>query len=99
MNDKEAERMLITNQLLRYLYAYELKGFNMNHVFVGIKNRLLERGSITSGQLSVLMPFIEREKPFKSWNRLEIKEYFRLIVGNNPRRRKNEKSQGAVLQF
>jgi len=90
MGQQYLEKAFVTTRLLNYLYRYEKKGFEMNHVFIGIRNVLTKTGSISIGQFSVLIPFLEREKEFHGMDRGQLKSLFSPIVGHSARRNCDE---------
>lgn len=73
-------RMHLENLLLKYLKKYLKKQFLMSNVFKNLKVRLNRQQLITEKQLETLMPFIEREREFKGFDRMKIKEYFKPIL-------------------
>lgn len=96
MGQQYLKKAVVTTRLLNYLYRYEKKGFQMNHVFIGIRDVLTKKGSISIGQFGVLIPFLEREKEFQGMDREQLKTLFSPIVGHTARRKCDE-SKGTLL--
>lgn len=70
------------NQLLRYIHIYLSKKLNMEFVLVKIVDQLNENRPITERQFQSIIKFIEREKPFITMNRSEIRNYFDEWISN-----------------
>lgn len=87
MGKKEEARLNATSKLLRYLYTYESKRFDMNHVIIGIKDHLNRTGSLTKGQFDVLVPFLRREREFAGMDEHDLRNQFDPIVGKTNRKK------------
>ena len=69
-------------QLLKYLQFYLSKKLNMEVVIRRIVDRLKNDQPITDKQFNSIIKFLERETPFVSMNRSQIKGYFDELISN-----------------
>ena len=82
MYNKQLKTYLI-RLMIKYLNQYIKKGFYMNKVFIESKQNLKNNESITIEQFNFILKFIEREKPFRFYNKNQIMEYFLPIINKN----------------
>ena len=52
----------------------------MNGVFISIRKQLRKQEEITERQFESIIKFVERERPFKTYNRYKIYDYFSPII-------------------
>ena len=67
----------------KYINRYLKKGFYKDYVFIESKKNLKKNESITIEQYNFIIKFIERERPFKNYNRTQIYDYFLPIIDDN----------------
>ena len=79
MYNKQLKTYLI-RLMIKYLNQYIKKGFYMNKVFIESKQNLKKNESITIEQFNFILKFIEREKPFRTYNKNQIMDYFLPII-------------------
>ena len=70
-------------QLLNYLQFYLSKRLNMEIVLVKIVEQLRENKPISERQFKSIIKFIERERPFITMDRNEIRNYFDGWISNH----------------
>jgi hypothetical protein len=67
--------------LIHYLSIYKKKkDLRMRPIVFSMKKRLEQKSSITEKQFFSIVSFIEREGPFRGWNRKEIFSFFTPII-------------------
>ena len=76
----DLQRTYCEKLLLKYIKKYLKKDFHMKNVFVNIKKKLNKQQKITQRQLQVLLPFLERERELKTFDRDAIFIYFSPII-------------------
>ena len=76
----DLQRTYCEKLLLKYIKKYLKKDFHMKNVFVNIKKKLNKQHKITQKQLQVLIPFLERERELKTFERDAIFDYFAPIT-------------------
>ncbi|MDA9185714.1 hypothetical protein N9O40_00150 [Planktomarina sp.] len=70
----------LEKDLIKYMKKYLKKDFRMGPVFTKIKRDLKNEEQITSSQMDSVIKFIERERPYRRWNRTQIYEYFSPVI-------------------
>jgi hypothetical protein len=69
-------------QLLKYLQFYLSKRLHMEVVIRRIVDRLKKDQPITDKQFNSIIKFLERETPFVTMNRSQIRGYFDELISN-----------------
>ena len=82
--------------MIKYLNQYIKKGFYMNSIFIESKQNLKKYQFISIEQFNFILKFIERERPFRNFNKNQILEYFLPIVLNKD---KNIEVQSSLEDF
>ena len=78
--ESENLKRYLEKDLIKYMKKYLKKDFRMSPVFVKIKKNLKNEEQITSSQMDSVIKFIERERPYRRWNRTQIYEYFSPVI-------------------
>ena len=81
--ESENLKRYLEKDLIKYMKKYLKKDFRMSPVFVKIKKNLKNEEQITSSQMDSVIKFIERERPYRRWNRTQIYEYFSPVIFPN----------------
>ena len=76
----DLQRTYCEELLLKFIKKYLRKNFDMKNVFVTIRKKLNKQQKITQRQLQVLLPFLERERELKTFDRDAIFIYFSPII-------------------
>ena len=83
MNHNHQLKLYLIKTLIKYINRYLKKGFFKDYVFIESKKNLKKNESITIEQYNFIIKFIERERPFKNYNRTQIYDYFLPIIDDN----------------
>ena len=67
----------------KYINRYLKKGFIKDYVFIESKKNLKKNKCITIEQYNFIIKFIERERPYKNYNRTQLHNYFLPIIEDN----------------
>ena len=89
-------------QLLHYLNIYISKKFNMNDIFVSIKERVKQNLLISDKQFNSILKYIENEKPFRGKGQDYIRNYFVDFVNFKHKkntRNRNDTNTNTLNQF
>ena len=78
--ENENLKRYLEKDLIKYMKKYLKKDFRMSPVFVKIKKNLKNEEQITSSQMDSVIKFIERERPYRRWNRQQIYSYFSPVI-------------------
>ena len=78
--ESENLKRYLEKDLIKYMKKYLKKDFRMSPVFTKIKRDLKNEEPITSTQMDSVIKFIERERPYRRWNRTQIYEYFSPVI-------------------
>ena len=78
--ESENLKRYLEKDLIKYMKKYLKKDFRMSPVFVKIKKNLKNEEQITSSQMDSVIKFIERERPYRRWNRTQIYESFSPVI-------------------
>ena len=82
MNQNHQLKLYLIKTLVKYINKYIKKGFYMENVFVVSKKSLKKHKSITTKQFNFLFKFIQRERAYQYYNRLQIYNYFEPIIND-----------------
>jgi len=96
---KEQSYIIKKHQLLQYLSIYIRKQFNMNDIFVSIRDRISEDLKITQNQFLSMIKFLEREKDFIDKDRRFIIEYFYDFIQIKKEKKKYVQKQTNLNEF
>ena len=73
-------KRFLEKTLIRYMKKYEKKDYRMNPIFINIRKTLRKEEEITERQFDSIIKWIERERPFRRYERKEIYEYFSPVI-------------------
>ena len=93
MEKHDSLKNYLIRELINYLNKYLKKNFDMKMIFIQTKKSLNIDKSISINQFESLIKFIERERPFVTYTRPKIYEYFSPIINE-----KNKKKVGGTLE-
>ena len=80
MNKNFSLKDYLIRELTKYLNNYIKKDLRMKMIFIQIKKNLNNEKSISMNQFDSLIKFLERERPFLTYTRPKIYDYFSPII-------------------
>ena len=80
MNNNLQLKTYLIKTLIKYLNKYIKKDFYMNNVFVVSKKSLKKHQSITTKQFNFIFKFLQREKAYRYYNKIQIYNYFAAVI-------------------
>ena len=80
MNKNDSLKDYLIRELTKYLNNYIKKDLRMKMIFIQIKKNLNNEKSISMNQFNSLIKFLERERPFLTYTRTKIYDYFSPII-------------------
>ena len=80
MNKNDSLKDYLIRELTKYLNNYIKKDLRMKMIFIQIKKNLNNEKSISMNQFDSLIKFLERERPFLTYTRPKIYDYFSPII-------------------
>ena len=83
MNQNHQLKLYLIKEMNKYINRYLKKGFIKDYVFIASKKNLKKNKCITIEQYNFIIKFIERERPYKNYNRTQIHNYFLPIIEDN----------------
>ena len=83
MNQNHQLKLYLIKEMNKYINRYLKKGFIKDYVFIESKKNLKKNKCITIEQYNFIIKFIERERPYKNYNRTQIHNYFLPIIEDN----------------
>jgi hypothetical protein len=83
MNQNHQLKLYLIKEMNKYINRYLKKGFIKDYVFIESKKNLKKNKCITIEQYNFIIKFIERERPYKNYNRTQIHNYFLPIIDDN----------------